>query len=1288
MAERIEGLSIGLDLETMKIDSGLKNVNTKLKLVNSEMKANMSAFDRSDKSIGKYETRLTGLNKKLEVQKEVTEKALKSYEKMVKEHGEGSEQAEKAATEYNNQAAALNNLERYVEGVKDDLAKLKEEQRIANSNWTKFGNKLDETGSKMKTFGDNAKGVGSIMSTGVTAPILGFGTAIGIVASNVESSSVRMQNSLGLTSKEAKELTRISRNIYKKGFGESTEEIENALIQTRQNIKDLNNEDLERITQKAFTLADTFETDVNEVTRAGNNLMKGFGIEADQAFDLMAHGAQNGLNFSNEMFDNLSEYSTLFASMGYSAEEYFQLLQKGTEAGVYNLDYINDVMKEFQIRVKDGSDATSDAMSLLSKDTQKVWKEFLKGDKTVKDVSNTVLSELEGMDDQVKANEVGVQLYGTKWEDLETEAMYALGGIDGELKNVDGTMDDMTKNAEKSISQQWKSTWREAKEAVLPLGETLLDFSREVLPDVKEGIQDVTDWFSSLDEQGKKNILMFAGTAAAAGPVITVFGHLATGTGALMQVAGKLTKTIGIAGGKGTAGALSLLGKGGVAGLAVTGIAAVGFGVFKLIEKSKEAKEVNLDLAQSFTDQAVELENSANTFDKLSSKAKLSNAQLAELNDLNIRISESSNPGEIAELQKQYDALAKNSGLSKDELKRLFEANKHIIDQSEEVEKTVSDQGNAWAANTDAVNELVESLYKASRAEIEGERIKQLQQEKELRKELVGQQKVYNFHNKELEEMIKLQNISRDEALERQWEINEALQKETTSEERKKELRAEHNAIDQKLSGNLKKRIADQTEEVKNARISKEETEKKLQKFEAMDLQMANLMLKQAGINAEGEKGLAQLDKSIAKNNEEIAKLEVKRQKNGQLTAEEQKRYDKLVATNQKQQEAKTYINEELNLYKSVNSLLEGKLGKLSKEKQKKIENLAKTTEIKVEEGNIVRQLQKKNDEHLKERKNLVENLKKQGANKDEINKQISALDRKILKNDDVLVKILKEAGLWDQVKDEINLGENALRSQGAQIDKNNRKTDAGIKKEEKRTREAGKDANKDVHVDDNGGVSKLNRDVSQKKKKNVDVSWRQTFSIASLVPSVVSVGVKWIGNALGFAKGTDSSPKGPAFLGEEGPELVRYKNKWSIADFGLYNMPRGAQVFTNEETKKILTSTSSIPGFASGVSPAGEADRIVANLRNTEFMKLLALTSKVSAPVQSSKQVQENGSKLIVEKLEQQVAETKEIVSLLAQILLKDSDVYMDSRLVGGMVEPRVTEIQKRNQERGERFA
>jgi phage-related minor tail protein len=63
--ERIEGLSIGLNLDALALDRGLTGLKDKLKTVDSEMKANLSSFDCADKSVQKYETRLNGLNKNL-----------------------------------------------------------------------------------------------------------------------------------------------------------------------------------------------------------------------------------------------------------------------------------------------------------------------------------------------------------------------------------------------------------------------------------------------------------------------------------------------------------------------------------------------------------------------------------------------------------------------------------------------------------------------------------------------------------------------------------------------------------------------------------------------------------------------------------------------------------------------------------------------------------------------------------------------------------------------------------------------------------------------------------------------------------------------------------------------------------------------------------------------------------------------------------------------------------------------------------------------------------------------
>ncbi|MER2057240.1 MAG: phage tail tape measure protein [Niallia sp.] len=390
--------------------------------------------------------------------------------------------------------------------------------------------KMEESAKKMKDIGEG-------MSKYVTLPLTAVGGAAIKVASDFDETVKKIQSGLGVTEDEALQLNDTVRNVWKQGFGEDMNEVSDALMKVKRNMQEVKDgAELEEVTKNALALGKTFDADVNEITRAGSNLMKNFGIDSTEAFDLMANGAQNGLDFSQEMFDNLSEYSPLFAKMGYSAEDYFAMLQKGSQAGVYNLDYINDVFKEFQIRVKDGSKSTSDAMSQLSDGTNKVWKDFLNGKGTVKDVSDAVLSELKGMDDQVAANNIGVGLFGTKWEDLEADAMYAMGNVKGELKDVDGAMSDLADNQEQSFSQRLASTWREVQDALLPLGQTLLDLADTALPYIEKAVASLSKWFSGLSDNGKMMVVVIGGILAAIGPVLVVLGTIISAISTLLPI--------------------------------------------------------------------------------------------------------------------------------------------------------------------------------------------------------------------------------------------------------------------------------------------------------------------------------------------------------------------------------------------------------------------------------------------------------------------------------------------------------------------------------------------------------------------------------------------------------------------------------------------------------------------------------------------------------------------------------------------------------------------------------
>lgn len=321
------------------------------------------------------------------------------------------------------------------------------------------------------------------------------GVAVAVVdmAKDFDESVTKIQNSFNITRDEAEKLGDTAVNAWKMGFGENVGEVSDALIQVKQNMKDIGDgADLENATKKAMGLAQTFDADVNEVTRAGNNIMKSFGIDSDKAFDLMAQGAAKGLNMSNEMFDNLAEYTPLWGQMGYSAEDMFNTLVNASEAGVYNLDYVNDAMKEFQIRMKDGSKGTAEAMAELPKSTQEMFEKFQQGDATVQQMNDSVLGALEGMDDQTKANQLGVALYGTKWEDLESKAMYALQSGKDAMKGYEGAADNVVENLQKSFDFRLKSVTRTAQAALKPLAAAFLGLAEIVLPPIQKAVEAIS----------------------------------------------------------------------------------------------------------------------------------------------------------------------------------------------------------------------------------------------------------------------------------------------------------------------------------------------------------------------------------------------------------------------------------------------------------------------------------------------------------------------------------------------------------------------------------------------------------------------------------------------------------------------------------------------------------------------------------------------------------------------------------------------------------------------------
>ena len=267
---------------------------------------------------------------------------------------------------------------------------------------------IDGTTKKGENFASKLGGVFSKVGKGALAlggTLTTAATAIGGLAINTSKDVDQAMNSFivqtGIAKNESGEWQKALEDIYKNNYGESFEDIANSMALASQELYEFDPSQIKAVTENALALRDAFGVEVNESIRATKALMTQFGISADEAYNLMAQGAQAGLDFSGELVDNINEYSVQFGKLGLSAEDMFNIFQSGADAGAWNLDKIGDAVKEFSIRAIDGSNTTVEGFTKLGLNADTMAKKFAAGGDTAKEAFYQTIDAIKAMDDPV-----------------------------------------------------------------------------------------------------------------------------------------------------------------------------------------------------------------------------------------------------------------------------------------------------------------------------------------------------------------------------------------------------------------------------------------------------------------------------------------------------------------------------------------------------------------------------------------------------------------------------------------------------------------------------------------------------------------------------------------------------------------------------------------------------------------------------------------------------------------------------------------------------------------------
>lgn len=358
-----------------------------------------------------------------------------------------------------------------------------------------------EVESRLEGMNGKAIAVGaSVAAAGaaITVGAVHAGKALINMGDAYNSTMGDLQAKTGATAAEMEGLSDAVEGVYAdRNLGEDMIQVADAIAIARQQTG-LMGQDLESITADAIMLQDTFDYDVNESVKAARALMQNFGIDGHTAMNYIAESTQKGLDYSGELLDTISEYSVQFAKVGMDADDMFNIMQTGADNGAWKLDTLANAVKEFSVASIDGSETTKEAFEALGYDADEVMSIFAKGGEDANIAFNTILNDLISMDDEVARDAIGVSLFKTTWEDLGVEALASLTDVTDATYLAGDALGEINTVKYDTIGQAIQGVQRQLEVQLAPAGSAAAQRLAEMSPQITESLKTVSPYIEDL----------------------------------------------------------------------------------------------------------------------------------------------------------------------------------------------------------------------------------------------------------------------------------------------------------------------------------------------------------------------------------------------------------------------------------------------------------------------------------------------------------------------------------------------------------------------------------------------------------------------------------------------------------------------------------------------------------------------------------------------------------------------------------------------------------------------
>ncbi|EPN9408854.1 phage tail tape measure protein [Enterococcus faecium] len=433
--------------------TAVNDLSNEIKENERQMNAEVKALKSAGNEAGAFEAKQKGLAKQTELSEKAIEEQRKVVKLMADEFGDSANETEDAKRALEKLERQSQISSRQLEGVTNALSELKREASNVDDKVDKAGDALEEAGKQGNKAEDgfkNATKEFSALATGLAVSISTKALDMAIEAADslkesfneVVEASNTFQGKLGITKDGSEYFLNFANDLVKSGMVETLEEAQDAITQVYQTAgQKVSPEGMKELTKYAISFSNTFDTDVNETMRGASRMMENFGISGKEAFDLLTVGAQNGLNQSNELADNMAEYSQLFGQMGFTADETFSLLAAGLDGGAYNLDKVNDLIKEMGISLTDGR--FEENADMFSESTRNLFNEWKNGKATQGEVVKAMMNDFSNMEGGYEALNKAGTVWSALGEDNSLKVIKAMAGASDSFGDAEGAAEEL-----------------------------------------------------------------------------------------------------------------------------------------------------------------------------------------------------------------------------------------------------------------------------------------------------------------------------------------------------------------------------------------------------------------------------------------------------------------------------------------------------------------------------------------------------------------------------------------------------------------------------------------------------------------------------------------------------------------------------------------------------------------------------------------------------------------------------------------------------------------------------